>query len=176
MQNCDTLLMIGSGFPWTEFLPPEGKVRAVQIDIDPAMLGLRYPCEVNLHGDAAETLRALLPLLTHKADRHWQEAIAVQVRDWWALMEQRAMAPANPVNPQRVCGRCPSAAGRCNCHLGLGLLRQLVCARLSGEAGPARHAVGWAGLHGRCRPVCYRREFAFPTQPVVALVGDGRCR
>ena len=67
MDGCDTLLMIGTGFPWAEFLPKTGQARAVQIDIDPTMLGIRYPTEVNLEGDAAETLRALLPLLEQKA-------------------------------------------------------------------------------------------------------------
>ena len=75
MMNCDTLLMIGTGFPWSEFLPKDGQARAVQIDIDPAMLGLRYPVNVNLHGDAAETLRALLPLLTPKQDHRWHETV-----------------------------------------------------------------------------------------------------
>jgi len=74
MTGCDTLLMIGTGFPWSEFLPETGAARAVQIDIDPAMLSLRYPCEVNLHGDAAETLRLLLPMLKRKSDK-WRETV-----------------------------------------------------------------------------------------------------
>lgn len=102
MDACDTLLMIGTGFPWAEFLPEDGQARAVQIDIDPAMLGLRYPVEVNLHGDAAETLRALLPLLTRKPDRDWQNGIIAGVGEWYATIEARAMAAADPVNPQRV--------------------------------------------------------------------------
>ena len=99
--NC-RLLMIGTGFPWSEFLPGEGKARAVQIDVDPAMLSLRYPCEVNLHGDAAETLRALLPLLDQKQDRSWRETIEHWMADWWSVLEARAMVEAHPVNPQRV--------------------------------------------------------------------------
>src|SRR3954454_1141765 len=102
MRGCDTLLMIGTGFPWAEFLPPDGQARAVQIDIDAGMLSLRYPAEVNLHGDAAETLRALLPLLERKADRTWREQIETNVREWWEVLEARAMTPADPVNPQRV--------------------------------------------------------------------------
>jgi pyruvate dehydrogenase (quinone) len=102
MMGCDTLLMIGTSFPWSEFLPKEGQARAVQIDLDPAMLGLRYPVEVNLHGDAAETLRALLPLLQTKGDRAWQEGIASEVSAWWKTVEERAMVAAEPVNPQRV--------------------------------------------------------------------------
>ncbi|MFC3212784.1 hypothetical protein [Novosphingobium panipatense] len=102
MRDCDTLLMIGTGFPWAEFLPKDGQVRAVQIDLDAAMLGLRYPVDVNLHGDATDTLRALLPLLQRKTERSWREGIEQEVAKWWQTLEQRAMAKANPVNPQRV--------------------------------------------------------------------------
>jgi pyruvate dehydrogenase (quinone) len=102
MTHCDTLLMIGSGFPYSEFLPKEGAARGVQIDIKPDMLSLRYPMEVNLCGDAAETLRALLPLLTHKTDRSWRARIEKSVAAWWRVLESRAMASANPINPQRV--------------------------------------------------------------------------
>jgi len=102
MNGCDTLLMIGTGFPWAEFLPKDGQARAVQIDIVPEMLGLRYPVEVSLHGDAAETLRALLPLLNRKEDRDWQTGIIDGMRQRRETLEERAMAGANPVNPQRV--------------------------------------------------------------------------
>ena len=98
--------MIGSGFPYSEFLPKEGHARGVQIDIAPDMLSLRYPMEVNLVGEAAETLRALLPLLKQKDDGTWRESIAGNVKAWWKTLEERAMASANPVNPQRVAGNC----------------------------------------------------------------------
>ncbi|MEB5973262.1 thiamine pyrophosphate-requiring protein [Pantoea dispersa] len=174
MQNCDTLLMIGSGFPWTEFLPPEGKVRAVQIDIDPAMLGLRYPCEVNLHGDAAETLRALLPLLTHKADRRWQEEIAVQVRDWWQLMEQRAMAPANPVNPQRVVWEMsPQLPEDAIVTSDSGSCANWFARDYRVKQGQRATLSGGLACMGAAVPFAIAAKFAFPTQPVVALVGDG---
>src|ERR1700755_230271 len=75
MQECDTLLMVGSSFPYSEFLPEEGAARGVQIDIDGRMLGIRYPMEVNLVGDSAETLRALLPRLERKQDRAWRQQI-----------------------------------------------------------------------------------------------------
>ncbi|WP_298255793.1 thiamine pyrophosphate-requiring protein [Bradyrhizobium sp.] len=102
MMECDTLLMIGSGFPYSEFLPKEGKARGVQIDIAPDMLSLRYPMEVNLVGDAAETLKALLPLLDQKADGAWRKRIAANLDKWWKTLEERAMQPAKPVNPQRI--------------------------------------------------------------------------
>ena len=102
MQDCDTLLMIGTGFPWSEFLPKDGAARAVQIDIEASMLSLRYPVDVNLHGDAAATLKALLPLIRRKDDREWSKTIETNVSAWWKKLEGRAMADANPVNPQRV--------------------------------------------------------------------------
>src|SRR6185312_16577089 len=102
MMECDTLLMVGSSFPYGEFLPKEGQARAVQIDLDGRMLGLRYPMDVNLCGDAAETLRALLPLLKQKTDLGWRRTIEKNVVEWWKLLENRANEPANPINPQRV--------------------------------------------------------------------------
>src|SRR5205823_4339168 len=102
MMECDTLLMIGSGFPYSEFLPKEGQARGVQIDIAPDMLSLRYPMEVNLAGDAAETLRSLFPFLEEKSDHTWRKSIEGWTRDWWKTLEDRAMQPADPINPQRV--------------------------------------------------------------------------
>jgi pyruvate dehydrogenase (quinone) len=102
MQGCDTLLMVGTGFPWSEFLPQDGAARSVQIDIEASMLSLRYPADVNPHGDAAETLAALLPLIRRKEDREWSKTIEANVAAWWKKLEGRAMAEANPVNPQRV--------------------------------------------------------------------------
>jgi pyruvate dehydrogenase (quinone) len=102
MMGCDAFLMVGSSFPYSEFLPEEGKARGVQIDIDGRMLGIRYPMEVILVGDSKETLRALLPRLERKEDRSWREQIEEGVGEWWRLMEERAMLDADPLNPQRV--------------------------------------------------------------------------
>jgi len=174
MTGCDTLLMIGSGFPYSEFLPKEGSARGVQIDIKPDMLSLRYPMEVNLVGDAAETLRALLPLLTHKTDRSWRQSIEKSVAEWWQLLERRAMASANPVNPQRVAWelspRLPDGAiitsdsGACaNWYArDLKIRRGMMCS-LSG---------GLASM-GAAVPYAIAAKFAHPDRPVIALVGDG---
>src|SRR5215218_9936433 len=99
MSGCDTLLMVGSTFPYSEWLPEEGKARGVQIDIDAKLIGIRYPMEVNLVGDARETLRALLRHLERKDDRSWREEIEESVRDWWELIEARAMEDGDPINP-----------------------------------------------------------------------------
>lgn len=174
MKNCDTLLMIGSGFPWTEFLPEEGQARAVQIDIDPAMLGLRYPCEVNLHGDAAETLRALLPLLTHKADRSWQEDIARQVQEWWQVMEERAMAPAKPVNPQRVVWEMsPLLPDDAIVTSDSGSCANWFARDYRVKQGQRATLSGGLACMGAAVPYAIAAKFAYPHKPVVALVGDG---
>ena len=102
MLSCDTLLTIGSNMPYSEFLPKEGSARGVQIDIYLRMLGVRYPYEVNLAGDSAATLEALMPLLEPKLDGLWREQIEEWVRDGWEIVEARAMNDADPINGQRV--------------------------------------------------------------------------
>ncbi|MGK5558529.1 thiamine pyrophosphate-binding protein, partial [Actinomadura kijaniata] len=99
MRDCDTLLTVGSSFPYTQFLPEFGQARGVQVDIDPKMIGMRYPYEVNLIGDAAATLRALIPLLERKADREWRETVESNVGRWWETMRREALVDADPVNP-----------------------------------------------------------------------------
>src|SRR5438477_7506870 len=100
MTGCDTLFMIGSRFPYTEFLPEEGQARGVQIDLDPRMVSMRYPMEVNLIGDSAATLRKLLPLLDRKPDRAWRETIEKNVASRWKVLENRATNVADPLDPQ----------------------------------------------------------------------------
>ncbi|NWO08585.1 MAG: thiamine pyrophosphate-requiring protein, partial [Alteromonadaceae bacterium] len=102
MNECDTLLMVGTRFPYAEFLPVDRKVRAVQIDLDSEALGLRFPTEVNLHGDASATLQALIERVKRKEDRRWQERIIENTREWWELMGKRADQSADPINPQQV--------------------------------------------------------------------------
>ncbi|MFL6605004.1 MAG: thiamine pyrophosphate-requiring protein [Steroidobacteraceae bacterium] len=174
MTECDTLLMIGSGFPYSEFLPKEGQARGVQIDIAPEMLSLRYPMEVNLVGDTADTLRALLPLLQAKADGSWRAEIAKNLDKWWQRLEERAMQPAVPINPQRVTWelspRLPddiiltSDSGSCANWYARDLkMRRGMMASLSG---------GLASM-GAAVPYAIAAKFAHPDRPVIALVGDG---
>ncbi len=114
MQGCDTLLTVGSSFPYTQFLPDLDQARAVQIDIDGGLVGLRYPNEVNLVADAATTLRALLPALTRKTDRSWREQVEKWVAHWWGVVERQSLTEADPVNPMRLVwelnGRIPDDA------------------------------------------------------------------
>src|SRR3954452_6355565 len=102
MDGCDTFLMFGSSFPYAEWLPEPGQARGVQIDIDARLIGLRFPMEVNLVGDAAGTLRALIPRLEHKQDRSWRQEIEDGVSRWWEILDDRAHQSADPINPQLV--------------------------------------------------------------------------
>ena len=90
MQECDTLLVVGSSFPYAEFYPKAGQAKGVQIDIDGRLLSLRYPMDVNLKGDSKQTLAALMPLIHRKDDRAWQEKLIEDVKDWWKVVEGRA--------------------------------------------------------------------------------------
>src|SRR3954454_13541452 len=102
MEHCDTLLMVGSSFPYSEWLPEPGSARGVQIDIDARLIGTRYSMEVNLVGDAADTLRALIPLLQRKEGLSWREELDSSGARWWRILDEQAHQPAHPVNPQLV--------------------------------------------------------------------------
>ena len=174
MDNCDTLLMIGTGFPWAEFLPKDGQARAVQIDIAPEMLGLRYPVEVNLHGDAAETLRALLPLLIRKGDRDWQAGIIDGMRQWHETLEARAMAGANPVNPQRVVWEMsPRLPANAIVTSDSGSCANWYARDYRVKRGQRASLSGSLASMGAAVPYAIGAKFAHSDRPVVALVGDG---
>jgi len=174
MGGCDTLLMVGTSFPYSEWLPEEGAARAVQIDIDGRLVGMRYPTEVNLVGDAGETLRALAPHLVRKEDRSWREEIEAEVRGWWELLEAQAHVSADPLNPQllfhelspRLPDRCiltadsGSATNWWARHL---RLREGMLAALSGTLATMCPAV----------PYALAAKFAHPDRPVIACIGDG---
>lgn len=174
MDDCDTLLMIGTGFPWAEYLPKDGQARAVQIDIDPAMLGLRYPVEVNLHGDAAETLRALIPLVTRKSERDWQDQIMAGVRDWYETIDARAQATANPVNPQRVVWEMsPRLPDNAIVTSDSGSCANWYARDYRVKKGQRSSLSGGLASMGAAVPYAIAAKFAHPDRPVVALVGDG---
>ncbi|AQQ40435.1 MULTISPECIES: thiamine pyrophosphate-requiring protein [Burkholderia] len=177
MTECDTLLVVGSGFPYSEFLPKEGQARGVQIDLKADMLSLRYPMEVNLVGDSAETLRALLPLLNERRDTAWRDRIAKWNHDWHETLAARAAAKASAgrgVNPQRafteLSPRLPddviltSDSGSCaNWYARDLMMRRGMMGSLSG---------GLASM-GAAVPYAIAAKFAHPVRPVIAMVGDG---
>ncbi|HTH73198.1 MAG TPA: thiamine pyrophosphate-requiring protein [Trinickia sp.] len=175
MNHCDTFLMIGSGFPYSEFLPKEGEARGVQIDIGADMLSLRYPMEVNLVGDSMETLRALLPLLDQKTDDAWRKRIEHWSSDWWDTLDKRAKESVKRgVNPQRIFTELSpklssdviltSDSGSCaNWYArDLKIRRGMMCS-LSG---------GLASM-GAAVPYAIAAKFAYSDRPVIAMVGDG---
>ncbi|HWC86343.1 MAG TPA: thiamine pyrophosphate-requiring protein [Solirubrobacteraceae bacterium] len=174
MQECDTLLMVGSSFPYAEFLPEEGQARGVQIDIDGRMLGIRYPMEVNLVGDSAETLRTLLPRLKRKEGRGWREHIEGEVAQWWKLMEARAHLEADPVNPQLVfyelSQRLPEGA---ILAADSGSAANWFARDLKLRPGMMASLSGTLATMGPGVPYAVGAKFAHPTRPVIALVGDG---
>jgi pyruvate dehydrogenase (quinone) len=174
MSNCDTFFMIGSGFPYSEFLPKEGQARGVQIDIEPEMLSLRYPMEVNLVGDAAETLRALLPMLEEKKDRTWRRQIEKEVAEWWNVLESRAMASANPVNPQRVVWELsPRVPERAIITSDSGSCANWYARDLKIRRGMMCSLSGGLASMGAAVPYAIAAKFAHQDRPVIALVGDG---
>lgn len=174
MNNCDTLLMIGSSFPYSEFLPEEGQARGVQIDIDARMLSLRYPMEVNLVGDSAETLRALIPLLERKTDRSWREEIEQGVTQWWKVLEGRAMQEADPINPQRVFWELSSRLpDNCIVTCDSGSAANWYARDLKMRRGMMCSLSGGLATMGPGVPYAIAAKFAFPDRVVIATVGDG---
>lgn len=174
MTECDTLLMIGSGFPYAEFLPKEGQARGVQIDIDAGMLSIRYPMEVGLVGDSGETLRALLPRLKQKSDRSWRKGIEDGVKEWWKTLEDRAKQPANPVNPQRVAWELsPLLPDRAVITSDSGSCANWYARDLKIRRGMKASLSGGLASMGAAVPYAIAAKFANPDRPVIALVGDG---
>ncbi|MFZ0256355.1 MAG: thiamine pyrophosphate-requiring protein, partial [Gammaproteobacteria bacterium] len=174
MTDCDTLLMVGSRFPYSEFLPEEGQARGVQIDLDARMLSLRYPMEVNLVGDSAQTLRALLPLLEEKKDPAWRYEIEHNVAEWWRVLEARAMNDANPINPQRVFWELsPRLPDGCILASDSGSAANWYARDLKIRRGMMASLSGGLATMGPGVPYAIAAKFAFPERPVIALVGDG---
>lgn len=174
MRDCDTLLTIGSSFPYAQFLPEFGKARGVQIDLDPHMIGMRYPYEVNLVGDARETLLRLLPQLERKKARGWQEEIISAVRRWREVTSQRAEVSADPINPEYV-AHCldpllPSDAV-ITCDSGSVANWYARHLRMRGEMRASLS--GTLASMGCGVPYAIGAKFAHPDRPAVALVGDG---
>ena len=174
MMECDTLFMVGSGFPYTEYLPKEGQARGVQIDIDGRMLSLRYPMEANLVGDSAETLRALAPLLTRKTDRAWRAQIEEKVRASWQELERRAMHDANPLNPQRVFWELsPRLPENAILTADSGTSTVWFARDLKMRRGMMASVSGTLATMGCAVPYAIAAKFAHPDRVVVAAVGDG---
>jgi pyruvate dehydrogenase (quinone) len=174
MTNCDTLLMIGTSFPYSEWLPKPGQARAVQIDLNQRKLALRYPADVLLHGDSRETLAALLPRIHPKADRRWREGIEASLAEWWQLLERRAMASADPINPQRVFWELsPRLPDHCILTADSGSSTNWWARDLKIRRGMMASLSGNLATMGPGMPYALAAKFVHPDRPVVACVGDG---
>lgn len=174
MSGCDTLLMVGSCFPYSEFLPKEGQARGVQIDIDARNLGMRYPMEINLIGDSRETLRALIPHLRRKADRSWQQQIEKQVARWWDVLRARAMNEGERINPQRVFWELSSRLpDQCILTCDSGSAANWYARDLKLRRGMMASLSGGLATMGPGVPYAIAAKYAHPDRHVIALVGDG---
>lgn len=174
MMECDTLLMVGSAFPYAEFLPKEGAARGVQIDIDASMMSIRFPMEVGLVGDAAETLRALLPRLKPKSDGAWRQGIQDDVAKWWKTLDDRAHQPAAPVNPQLVAWELsPRLPDRAIVTSDSGSCANWFARDLKMRRGMTASLSGGLASMGAAVPYALAAKYAHSDRPVIALVGDG---
>ncbi len=174
MRDCDTLLVVGSNFPYSQFLPEYGQARAIQIDIDGRLIGMRYPTEANLVGDAKATLSALIPRLVRKTERDWRATIEKNVAGWWETVEKQAMVDADPVNPMRIVwelsSRVPADA---IITADSGSAANWYARDLRMRRGMRGSLSGTLATMGSAVPYGIGAKFAHPDRPVVALVGDG---
>ncbi|QET01781.1 thiamine pyrophosphate-requiring protein [Cupriavidus pauculus] len=174
MSECDTLLMVGSSFPYSEFLPQEGQARGVQIDLDGRKLSMRYPMEVPMVGDAKETLAALLPLLDIRTDFAWREEVEANTERWWRVLEKRALDDAVPINPQRVfwelSSRLPANAILC---ADSGTAATWYARDIRMQRGMKGSLSGGLATMAPALPYAIAAKFCFPDRPALALEGDG---
>jgi pyruvate dehydrogenase (quinone) len=174
MQNCDTLLMVGSNFPYAEFLPKEGQARGVQIDIDGSLLSMRYPMELNLIGDSKQSLRALIPFLKRKEDRSWRKKIESDVQKWWEVVEGLSRQAANPINPELVAWELsPRLPENCILSADSGTTANWYGRTIKMRNGMKGSVSGSLASMGAAVPYAIAGKFAYPERPVVCLTGDG---
>ncbi|WUI04087.1 thiamine pyrophosphate-requiring protein [Spirillospora sp. NBC_00431] len=174
MNDCDTLLTVGSSFPYTQFLPELGQARGVQIDIDPRLIGMRYPYEVNLVGDAASTLRALIPLLERKSDRDWRETVEANVRRWRETVAEEAMVEADPINPMRLFDELSRRLPRDAIVVAdSGSAANWYARNLSFTDGVRGSLSGTLATMGPGVPYAIGAKFGHPGRPVIVFEGDG---
>ncbi|MGW0822614.1 thiamine pyrophosphate-requiring protein [Streptomyces sp. NPDC002845] len=174
MRDCDTLLTIGSSFPYTQFMPEFGKARAVQIDIDPHMVGMRYPYEVNLVGDAKAALERLIPMIDADRGREWYDTVCANVARWRDVMERRAELSADPINPEYVARVLdPLLPGNAIVSSDSGSAANWYARHVTMREGMRASLSGTLATMGCGVPYAIGAKFAHPDRPAIALVGDG---
>lgn len=174
MKGCDTFLMVGSAFPYSESLPKPGAARGVQIDIEGNRLSLRYPMEVNPVGDSKTSLRALLPMLTQKKESPWRRGIERGVKEWWETLEKRAMASADPLNPQRVFWELsPRLPDNAIITADSGSVANWYARHLKMRRGMKASLSGGLASLGAGMPYAIAGKMAYADSAVIACMGDG---
>jgi pyruvate dehydrogenase (quinone) len=174
MNECDTLLMVGSSFPYSEFLPEEGQARGIQIDLDGRMVGIRYPMEMNLIGDSRDTLKAIIPLLKKKHNSTWRSSLEKDIKDWWKTLEERALQKADPLNPQRVFWELsPRLPDRCILTADSGSVASWYARDLRIRHGMMASLSGTLATMCAAVPYAIAAKMAHPERVVVAMSGDG---
>jgi pyruvate dehydrogenase (quinone)/pyruvate oxidase len=174
MEGCDTLLIVGTAFPYIEFYPKPGQARAVQIELDPMRIGLRYPVEVGLVGDSRRTLQALLPLLRRNDDRRFLEKAQASTREWWQLMEERGTRDDVPMKPQVVAWelgkRLRDDAIVCGDS---GTVATWWARQIRARRGQMYSLSGMLASMANGLPYAIAAQLAYPDRQCVAFVGDG---
>jgi len=174
MRDCDTLLTVGSNFPYTQFLPGLDTARAIQIDVDGAFIGMRYPYELNMVADASAALDALIPLLERKTDRSWRDTIEAGVADWWEVMERRAHSDAPPVNPQRLFAELNDRSPDDMIVTGdSGSAANWYARQIRFREGQRGSLSGTLATMGNAVPYAIGAKFAHPDRVAIAFEGDG---
>lgn len=174
MRDCDTLLTVGSSFPYTQFMPDFGQARSVQIDIDPTLIGMRYPYDVNIVADAKAALRALVPHLQRRTDRSWRDTIESNVNRWWETMHKEAMVETERVNPLRMFAELSARLpGNAIVTADSGSAANWYARQLRFRPGMRGSLSGTLATMGPGVPYAIGAKFAHPDRPAIALVGDG---
>lgn len=174
LEQCDTLLMVGTSFPYIEFLPKPGAARGVQIDLDPARIGLRYPVEVGLVGDSQRSLRALIPRLEQKKDRSFLERAQAETKEWWKLMEERGTRQDRPMKPQVVAwelGKRLSDTAIVSSDSGT--IATWFARQMPAKRGQMYSLSGTLATMANGLPYAIAAQIAYPGRQCVAFVGDG---
>jgi pyruvate dehydrogenase (quinone) len=174
LEGCDTLFMVGTSFPYIEFLPEPGRARGVQLDLDPARIGLRYPVEAGVVGDSKRTLQALLPMLKRKEDRRFLHKAQQGMKEWHALMEERGTRNDRPMKPQVVAwelGKRLSPTAIVSCDSGT--VTTWWARHIPARRGQMYSLSGTLASMANGLPYTLAAQVAYPDRQCVAFVGDG---
>lgn len=174
MENCDTLLIVGSSFPYIEFMPEPGQARAVQIDLDPVRIGLRYPVEVGLVGDSRRTLAELIPLLQRKTNRKFLEEAQAGMREWWQVMDERAANQEKPMKPQVVAAELSKRLDeRAIVACDSGTISTWFARHIRVKRGQMHSLSGNLATMACGLPYAIAAQIAYPERQCIAFTGDG---